>query len=38
MCLQDDAYEREKGPYLALYSLRGRVTSQFEERVQVGYG
>jgi hypothetical protein len=37
MCLQDDAYERERGPYLALYSPGGRVTSRFEERVLVGY-
>jgi hypothetical protein len=37
MCLQDDAYLREKGPYLTLYSPGGRVTSRFEERVQVGY-
>jgi hypothetical protein len=27
----------EKGPCLALYSPRGRVTSRFEERVLVGY-
>jgi hypothetical protein len=32
MCLQDDAYEREMGPCLALYSPGGRVTSRFEER------
>jgi hypothetical protein len=38
MCLQDDAYERDRGPCLALYSPGGRVTSQFEERVLVGYG
>jgi hypothetical protein len=37
MCLQDDAYERERGPCLALYSPGGRVTSRFEERVLVGY-
>jgi hypothetical protein len=37
MRLQDDAYEREKGPCLALYSSGGRVTSRFEERVLVGY-
>jgi hypothetical protein len=29
--------ERERGPCLALYSPRGRVTSRFEERVLVGY-
>jgi hypothetical protein len=29
---------REKGTCLALYSMGGRVTSQFEERVLVGYG
>jgi hypothetical protein len=28
---------REKGPYHALYSPGGRVTSRFEERVLVGY-
>jgi hypothetical protein len=28
---------RERGPYLALYSSGGRVTSWFEERVLVGY-
>jgi hypothetical protein len=38
MCLQDDAYMREKGPCLALYSRGGRVTSRFEERVLFGYG
>jgi hypothetical protein len=38
MCSQDDAYERERGPYLAFYSPGGRVTSRFEERVLVGYG
>jgi hypothetical protein len=38
MCLQDDAYERDRGPCLALYSPGGRVTSRFEERVLVGYG
>jgi hypothetical protein len=38
VCLQDDAYERERGPYLALYGPGGRVTSRFEERVLVGYG
>jgi hypothetical protein len=38
MCLQDDAYPREKGPYLALYSPGGRVTSRFKQRVLVGYG
>jgi hypothetical protein len=39
MCLQDDAYERDRGPYLALYSLGGRVTSRFKEstsRVRLG--
>jgi hypothetical protein len=34
MCLQDDAYERENGPCLALRSPGGRVTSRFEERVK----
>jgi hypothetical protein len=29
---------RDRGPYLALYSPRGKVTSRFEERVLVGYG
>jgi hypothetical protein len=38
MCLQDDAYLRDRGPCIALYSLGGRVTSRFEERVLVGYG
>jgi hypothetical protein len=38
MCLQDDAYERDRGPFLALYSPRGKVTSRFEERVLVVYG
>jgi hypothetical protein len=38
VCLQDDAYEREKGPCLAFYIPGGRVTSMFEERVLVGYG
>jgi hypothetical protein len=28
---------RERGPCLALYSLGGRVTSRFEERVLVGW-
>jgi hypothetical protein len=28
---------REKGRWLALYSLRGRVIGRFEERVLVGY-
>jgi hypothetical protein len=28
---------RERGPYLALYSPGGRVTSRFRERVQVEY-
>jgi hypothetical protein len=37
MCLQYDAYMREKGPCLALYSPGGRVTSRFEERVLVEY-
>jgi hypothetical protein len=37
MCLQDDAYQRDRGPFLALYSPEGRVTSRFEERVLVGY-
>jgi hypothetical protein len=37
MCLQDDAYERDRGPCLASYSPGGRVTSRFEEGVQVGY-
>jgi hypothetical protein len=37
MCLQDDAYERGKGPFLALYSPGGRVTSRFGERVLVVY-
>jgi hypothetical protein len=37
MCLQDDVYERDWGPCLALYSLGGRVTSRFEERIQVGH-
>jgi hypothetical protein len=31
------AYERVKGTYLALYSLGGRVTSRFRERVLVVY-
>jgi hypothetical protein len=38
MCLQDDAYERDRGPCLALYSPGGRVTGRFEKRVLVGYG
>jgi hypothetical protein len=38
MCLQDDVYERDRGPCLTLYSPEGRVTSRFEERVLVGYG
>jgi hypothetical protein len=29
--------ERERGPCLALYSLGGRVTSRFGERVLVVY-
>jgi hypothetical protein len=37
MCLQDDAYERDRGPCLALYSPIGRVTGRFEERVLVVY-
>jgi hypothetical protein len=37
MSLQDDAYLRERGPYLTLYSPGGRVTSRFRERVLVGY-
>jgi hypothetical protein len=37
MSLQDDAYLRERGPRLTLYSLGGRVTSRFRERVLVGY-
>jgi hypothetical protein len=28
---------RERGPCLTLYSLGGRVTIRFEERVLVGY-
>jgi hypothetical protein len=40
MCLQDDAYERGKGPCLALYSPGGRVTSRFggesTNRVRLG--
>jgi hypothetical protein len=38
--MQSDAYERddlERGPCLALYSPRGRVTSRFRERVLVEY-
>jgi hypothetical protein len=35
VCLQDDAHERERGPYLTLYSPRGRVASRFEDRVLV---
>jgi hypothetical protein len=38
MCLQDDAYERDRGPCIALYSSGGKVTSRFEKRVLVGYG
>jgi hypothetical protein len=38
MCLHDDAYLRDRGPCLALYSPGGRVTSRFEERALVGYG
>jgi hypothetical protein len=38
MCLQDDAYEKDRGPCLALYSPGGRVISRFEERILVGYG
>jgi hypothetical protein len=38
MCLQDDAYERDRGPCHALHSPGGKVTSRFEERVLVGYG
>jgi hypothetical protein len=37
MCLQDEAYERDRGPCLTLYSPRDKVTSQFEERVLVVY-
>jgi hypothetical protein len=37
MSLQDDAYERGKDPCLPLYSLGGRVTSRFGERVLVMY-
>jgi hypothetical protein len=37
MCLQEDAHMRDRGPCLALYSLGGRVTSRFDERVLVGY-
>jgi hypothetical protein len=33
MCLQDDVDDRERGPYIALYSPGGWVTSLFEERV-----
>jgi hypothetical protein len=39
MCLQDDAYERDRGPCLTLYSPGGRVTSRFKEstsRVRLG--
>jgi hypothetical protein len=38
--MQSDAYERdeiERGPYVALYSPGGKVTSQFRERVLVEY-
>jgi hypothetical protein len=38
--MQSDAYERddlERGPFLALYSPGGRVTSRFRERVLVEY-
>jgi hypothetical protein len=38
--MQSDVYERdeiERGPCLALYSLRGGVTSRFRERVLVEY-
>jgi hypothetical protein len=38
MCLQDDAYERDRGSCLALYSPGGKVTNRLEERVLVGYG
>jgi hypothetical protein len=38
MCLQDDVYEKDRGPCLALYSPGGGVTSRFEERVLVGCG
>jgi hypothetical protein len=31
VCLQDDAYERGKGPCPALYSPGGRVTGRFGE-------
>jgi hypothetical protein len=37
VCLQDDAYERDRGPCLALYSPGGRVTSRFGERVLIVY-
>jgi hypothetical protein len=37
VCLQDDAYERDRGPYLTLCNPGDRFTSRFEERVQVGY-
>jgi hypothetical protein len=32
MYLQDDAYERDRGPCLTLYSSGGRVIIRFEER------
>jgi hypothetical protein len=38
--MQSDSYERddlERGPYLALYSLGGRVSSRFREGVLVEY-
>jgi hypothetical protein len=38
MCVQNDEYERDRGPCLALYSPGGRVTSRIEERVLVRYG
>jgi hypothetical protein len=37
VCLQEYAYERGKGPCLALYSPVGRVTSRSGERVLVMY-
>jgi hypothetical protein len=37
MCLQDDAYMRDRGPCLALYSPGGMVTSRYGERVLVMY-
>jgi hypothetical protein len=37
VCLQDDAYERDRGPCLAFDSPGDSVTSRFEERVLVVY-